>query len=66
MKTTCIYHIYIAFINHMLIGVDKDMTPIDIEVIGSKVKVRRIIIVKNGFPSVSEELFISKISYFTC
>jgi len=39
-----IYHI--AFIFHMLIGLDRDMTHIDIEVIRSKVKVRRITFVK--------------------
>jgi len=36
----------IAFIFHMLIGLYKDMTYIDIEVIRSKVKVRRITFVK--------------------
>jgi len=39
-----IYHI--AFIFHMLIGLDKDLTHIDIEVIISKVKVRRVTYVK--------------------
>jgi len=39
-----IYHI--AFIFHMLIGLNRDQTHIDIEVIKSKVKVRRITFVK--------------------
>ena len=36
----------LAFIFHMLIGLKRDMTHIDIEVIRSKVKVRRITFVK--------------------
>jgi len=37
----------------MLIGFDGDMTLIDIELMRSKVKVRRITFVKKGFPSLS-------------
>jgi len=39
-----IYHITIMF--HMLIGLDRDTTHIDIEVMRSKVKARRITVVK--------------------
>ena len=42
----------------MLIGLDEDMNPIDIELIWLKVNVSGITFVKiNGFPSLSWELF---------
>jgi len=36
----------------MLVGLDGNMTPIDIEVIREKVKVRRITFVKKWFPLI--------------
>jgi len=56
-----IYHR--AFIFHMLIGLNRDMTPI--ELIRSEVKVRGITL-KNGFRSFSWELFFTKRSYIMC
>ena len=42
-----IYHS--AFIFHKLMGLDRDMNPIDFELISSQVKVKRITFVKTVF-----------------
>jgi len=47
----------------MLIGLDGDMTLIDIEVIRSRSEGS---VTKKGLPSLSSELLIRKLSYFAC
>jgi len=64
---TCIlktfYHI--NFIFHILIGLYKDMTHIDLKLIGSKVKVRRIPFVKYGCFSLLENVYYRDIIIHT-
>jgi len=60
------YCFYRAFIRHILIGLGEGFTPIDFEFFTSRVKVTRVTFVKNGFHSLSCELFITELSYVMC
>ena len=58
---------YRDFVFHMLIVLDGDMTRVDIELIMSKIKFKRITCKKcKHFCALSLELFITDILYFTC